>query len=117
MVGVLELGLSREQVSVDKFGQHTTYAIKEEMAKSEPLSAGAAFAKYRGLDSHQVVGVLELGLSRDQVLSKNFGFHTIDTIKAELAKPVTALDEVFVQHLCQESLEIKSVGVGVSDDE
>ena len=33
------------------------------------------------LNNIEVEGMVELGLSREQVLGENFGYHTIDAIK------------------------------------
>ena len=113
-----ELDLSRKQVSTKNFGHHTIDAIKDELAKEDPLSLEAAFAKYRGLDSIQVQGVSELGMSRDRVSADDFGEHTISAITAVWVKlSVAALDKAFAQHYSRQKLSEEVESVGVSDDE
>ena len=85
--GMTELGLSRAQVSTRNFGYYTVSAIKAEMKKGTTLEA--AFEKYCYLTYNQKQGMTELGLSRAQVSTLNFGYHTVSAIKAEIEKGTT----------------------------
>ena len=74
-----KLGLTREQVLTDNFGYHTIGAIEREIEQGVDLQT--AFEKYSGLNKIAVDAVAQLGLTREQVLTDNFGYHTIDAIK------------------------------------
>ena len=66
------LGLSRQQVLVPNFGNHTIDAIQAETTREEgALSLEEAFAKYRELTWWQINEMKMLGLSRQQVTVPN----------------------------------------------
>lgn len=75
----IKLGLKEDQMLSPNFSIHTVNAIQAEMAKGADLQT--AFEKYRDLTYIETSGIAELGLEREQVLSPNFGFHTVNAIQ------------------------------------
>lgn len=75
----IKLGLKDDQMLNLDFGFHTINAIKAEMTKGTDLQT--AFETYRNLAPIQISAITELGLTREQVLSPNFGEYTINAIK------------------------------------
>ncbi|MBM3590804.1 MAG: hypothetical protein FJX30_05495 [Alphaproteobacteria bacterium] len=75
----LKLGLTREQVLTPNFGAHTINAIQKEIEKGVELQV--AFKKYSTLNIAEVDGITKLGLTREHVLTPNFGYHTLYAVK------------------------------------
>lgn len=74
----MELGLTNNQVQVRNFGYPTLSAIKKDLKKGIDLQT--AYEKYKLLNYQQIQGIRVLGLNREQVQSKNFGYHTVEAI-------------------------------------
>ena len=77
--GITQYGLTREQVLTDNFGFHTLNAIKDDREKG--IQIEASFTKYQGLNNSQIEGITQYDLTREQVLTDNFGFHILNAIK------------------------------------
>ena len=107
----LHLGLTREQVMSEEFGNHTILAIKAEIAKDMLLTD--AFEKYQSLNAVQVEGVQELGLTRKQVMSEGFGNHTILAIKAEIAKDML-LTDAFEKYQSLNAVQVRGRKLGLT---
>ncbi len=71
-------GLTRKQVLTDNFGCHTVVAIEKELEKGCDLQE--CFNKYRDLNNIEVDAITKLGLTRVQVLTDNFGEHTVHAV-------------------------------------
>ena len=69
------MGLSIKQLNAYNFGFHTINGIKDEIAKGMDLAS--AFGKYSGLNDVQIEGMIELGLTHQQVGVANFRWCTI----------------------------------------
>ncbi len=79
----MNIGLTREQVLSDNFGDHTIKAIKREI-EINSLDLQKAFEKYKDLNNIEVDAMTKFGLTREQVLSYNFGDHTSRAIAREI---------------------------------
>ncbi|WP_340200121.1 hypothetical protein [Ascidiimonas sp. W6] len=75
--GIIDFRLGREQVQSPNFGQHTLTAIRELVDNRRVDDFRAAFNLVRGFDETQTNAVNFYGLRRNQVLSPNFGRHTL----------------------------------------
>jgi hypothetical protein len=74
-------GLSRENVTVPNFGEHTLLGIDRLTFRDDTLTRQAAFETLRGLNADQVQGVVSFGLSNEQVNTPNFGQHSLQGIR------------------------------------
>ena len=102
----MKLGLSRAQVLSADFGEHTVTAIKAEIGKG--VSLEDAYAKYRELNNIEINAMTELGLSRAQVLSADFGVYTFRAIKEEIRKGVS-LEDAFAKYRELKYIEINAM--------
>ena len=76
--GINKYGLTKEQVLAENFGYHTLNAIKK--AVEEGVDLQKAFEKYSQLNYVQIEAITKHGLTKEQVLSDNFGYHTLNAI-------------------------------------
>lgn len=74
-----KLGLTDQQVSSINFGFHTTKAIQDDIKNG--TSIDDSFPRYQGLNNIEIEGITQYGLTREQVLTNNFGYHTLSAIK------------------------------------
>ena len=81
-LAIFEFGLTREQVLSHNFGYHTSRAIEREMEAG--CIPQESFEKYKNLNNIQVDAMTKFGLTREQVLSHNFGDHTSRAIEREI---------------------------------
>ena len=82
-LAIFEFGLTREQVLSHNFGYHTSRAIEREMEAG--CSSQESFEKYKNLNNIQVYAMTKFGLTRERVLSDNFGVHTLGLLIAHNA--------------------------------
>jgi hypothetical protein len=78
--GMVFFGLTRDQVSTPNFGQHILAGIGQLRANNQNLTDQAAFRMIQGLNPYQVHAMVILQLTKEQVDSRNFGEHTINTM-------------------------------------
>ena len=78
--GVISYGLSQDDIDTANFGEHTLYGIDELLIQEKAENHQEAFEILRELNEEQVNGIVKFKLSRDQVLSPNFGEHTLQFI-------------------------------------
>ncbi|WP_340200119.1 hypothetical protein [Ascidiimonas sp. W6] len=100
--GITRFGLRRDQVLTSNFGEHTLDGIGHLIDIDQTLTNQSAFRRIQGLDAHQVRGILVFNLTPDQVQSRNFGEHTVNTMLRIMAQGrAQNIPEAFamVQHL------------------
>lgn len=76
--GINKYGLTKEQVLTENFGHHTLNAIKKAVEEGADLQK--AFEKYSNLNYEQIEAITKHDLTKEQVLSDNFGYHTLNAI-------------------------------------
>lgn len=75
--GITFMNLTRDQVEAPNFDQHTLNAISRLIVQQRAGNTRAAFEMVRGLDRNQSWGVDFYRLRRQDVMSPNFGRHTL----------------------------------------
>jgi hypothetical protein len=78
--GVGAHNLSREDVRTPNFGNHSLLAMNILRFEFGVRTSQEAFEMVSGLDFAQTRGMSIYGLTRSQVLTLNFGSHTLDTM-------------------------------------
>jgi hypothetical protein len=96
IMAVRDLGLTKGQVQVANFGNHTMHAIKADMARGATLQA--AYYRYVGLNNIQVEAVSDLGLTRNQVQVYELNFGVINSIKSDMAQGVS-LEDAYTKYV------------------
>lgn len=76
--GIISFDLGREQVETKNFGYSIMNAMKALRENGRARNWHKAFEMVKGLNEIQLKGITEFGLERKEVLSPNFGKHTID---------------------------------------
>ena len=77
ILGITYFGLDLDDVNTSNFEAHTLAGISGLTTKKKSLTNKQAFQRLKGLDEIQTLAIVELDLTRDQVLSLNFGKHTV----------------------------------------
>ena len=69
--------LSREQVQSENFGEHTIITMIRLLSQNRAQNPNEAFELLRGLNRDQIWGIDQYRLRREDVLTPNFGRHTL----------------------------------------
>jgi len=96
-IGICIYLLNREDVESPNFEEHSLTAMDVLIYQFKAASRQEAFEMVRGLDAEQTMAMTIYGLARDQVLTPNFGSHTLVAMNTLVSQLRLASSELAFQ--------------------